>query len=154
MHEIHDSIMEFFVQSLTQIYHLLEYGTKFLIGIVSWQPWQANGVIIWPWKALKPSFQFSTFLAKTQVLFFVYGAAGRLWGVGFASIYTCEWLGLRKLIKESLNWWYNIWFFMLLFFQSFSCKLSPNHVQSPRYFPNLIIHKILRLFYAQKDSKG
>ena len=65
------------------------------------------------------------------------------------SMYICTgMIRVRNWIKKSMNWWREYLIFHAIIFQSFSCKFASNHVQLPRFFPNLIMHEILSVSHA------
>ena len=92
--------MHLYEKKLISVYRSKALELMFLIGIVSWSPWQANGVIIWPWKALKPSFQFSTFFRKFKFLLWLFCAAGTLFALGLHYVFMCEWFRSKKPNKN------------------------------------------------------
>ena len=128
--KLQNTIMQKELCSLPSNYQFFEYGTQFSIGIVSWQPWQANGVVVWSWKALQSWFQFLSFLEKFPTWLWLLGAASRVLALGLACLYMNEWFRLRIWSKESRNWWNNIWFSMPLFsnlFHAILVQIMFNH---------------------------
>ena len=105
---------------------MLQLGLLRVITLI-WKPslmsQEGDGMVIWPLNALEDGFQIWTFLIKLQVWLWNSGAAESSYALGLASIYTCEWLGLRKLIKKSMNWWRDIWFLWHIFSNLFHANL-------------------------------
>ena len=70
-------------------------------------------------------------------------------------ILICIWvIRSKKIDPKSMNWWIGYLIFHAIIFKSFHAHLVQIMANLARFFPNLIIHNILRLFHAQKDSKN
>ena len=124
MPENQDTNMHFIWKNSISVYRFKALDVVILIQEPSLMSQEGDGMNFLPWKALQVCFQFWNFFEKMQTWFCIYGAAGSPFARGLACLYMYEWFRLRKLIKESLNWWYNIWFFMLLFSNLFHAILD------------------------------
>ena len=115
-------------KSLNPIHQFWALGTWKVTQLRCLMSQETNGTDILTWIVLKLSFQYWSFLEKFQVCIWLFCAAGSSFGIGFAFIYVCEWLGQRKLIKDP---WINekyIWFsrhYFAIFFTCFWYKSCP-----------------------------
>ena len=105
--------------SLTSMYQFLRLEAWKRTQLGSLMPWQANGMIISLWIALKLCFQFFNFLTKMQSWFLIWGADSRFLCIRFWSVYVCQWIRVGIWVKRSMQSWIKYWILMAYFFNLF-----------------------------------
>ena len=110
----------------------------------SLMPWQANGMIISLWIALKLCFQFWIFWTKMQSWLSPSGAASRFWALGFASDLCMGWIRVEFWVQKSLHWCMEYLIFHEYFSNLFHVILIPIMAN----LSNFVVHEILR-FYGE-----
>ena len=88
--------MKFFVYRSCSLYQFSELWWTILIGIVSRQPWQANGTSLEAWIDLQVYFQLWSFLTNFKFCFPDFWAAAWFFSLGFDSLYKYECIRSRK----------------------------------------------------------